>query len=238
MIKDFSATLVAKKNLSKNIFEFTFEILEDSLDFVAGQYLLLKIEDKFRQYSISSSALQKNTFQLTIELIEGGLASTYLSALNVGEKAGFKGPAGVFTLQDTDRDKIFLVTGTGVAPVKSMIETYLEGPGIAKLLLFFGLRSREDIYFFEEFKALAESHENFDFDICLTREESLAGLDSQHFAQGRVHQVCDVFIEDSGSNINDYEYYLCGSRTIVESLKEYAIKNGIAKENLFFENFG
>ena len=208
------------------------------MEFKPGQYFILMIDGQARQYSVSSSAEKQNEFQMTVGFFKGGLASEYLDGLNEGDVAEFKGPAGIFMLQETDRDKVFLVTGTGVAPVKSMIETYLDRGGDAKLYLLFGEKNRDSMYYYDHFKALSDEHSNFDFDICLSREEELNGLDEKHVALGHVNDVYDVFLEEEKPDVNAFEYYLCGSRDVVESLKEYVSGLGVKKENMFFENFG
>lgn len=238
MIKDFSATLISKENLSGNVWGFTFEMNEgETLECAPGQYVLLKIEDKYRQYSIASQAGVISRFDLIVEFFPGGLASTYLDGLAVGQAAGFKGPAGIFTLKQSDRPKVFLATGTGIAPVKAMIDTYLAAGGHEHMYLLFGLKTRADMYLFDHFAQLAQDHANFDFDVCLSREEGLDGLDAQHVATGRVNQVYDVAVEE-GADPFAADYYLCGSKEIVESLKEYVTGLGVAKEQIHFENFG
>lgn len=238
MVKDITATLAAKKQLNHNVWEFSFKVNNDTVEFAPGQYMLLKINDQFRQYSISSSATQQDTMEFIMEYFEGGLASTYLTGLQIGQTAEFKGPAGVFTLRETDRDKVFLATGTGIAPIKSMIETYLEKGGQRQLRLYFGLKNRDEIYLHDEFAALAAQHVNFTYTYCLSREESLEGLDPAHTAQGRVNASLDAYIAQNGGDYNVFEYYLCGSQKIVESLKEELFAKGTTTDNTFFENFG
>lgn len=238
MVKDFSAKLVSKENLAGNVWGFRFEVIDETLEFAPGQYLLLKIDGQYRQYSISSSNVDTQHFDLIVEFFEGGLASTYLDNLQIGETAEFKGPAGIFVFKDTGRKKIFLVTGTGIAPVKSMIDSYLETGGTDELNLFFGLKTRSDMYLLDHFSELKAQHANLSCDICLSREENLDGLDENVCSIGRVNQVCDVFIEESGTSYADYDFYLCGSQQIVESLKEFVLGKGVPAEQVYFENFG
>ncbi len=237
MIRDFTATLIAKKNLSGQVWKFDFQVDGEPLVFDPGQYVLLKIESAFRQYSICSSPVAGSRIEFIIEFFPGGLASTYLDALPVGGSASFKGPAGAFTLKQTPTPKIFLATGTGIAPVASMVRSALQKAIGESLYVLFGLKTRSDIYLYDEFKALAEANKQFDFDICLSREENLDGLDVEHVALGRVNHVLDVYFEESGRNRNDFEYYLCGNNDIVLSLREYCLESGIAKEKIFFEIF-
>lgn len=238
MVKDITATLTEKKQLNHNVWQFSFKVNGDTVEFAPGQYMLLKINDQFRQYSISSSAMQTDTMEFIMEYFEGGLASTYLTQLEIGQTAEFKGPAGVFTLRNTDRNKIFLATGTGIAPIKSMIETYLEQGGQREIHLYFGLKNRDEMYLQDELNVLSGKYANFSYTYCLSREESLDGLDTNYIVQGRVNAAVEEYIAEQGGDFNLFEYYLCGSQTIVESLKEYLFGKGTTPDNTFFENFG
>lgn len=236
MIQDFLAKLTEKKHLVGDVWQLRFEIPEgQELHFLPGQYLLLKIGENYRQYSISSPNTDIHGFEIIIEYVPGGLASTYLAALPVGEAAHFKGPAGIFLLNEDPIDKIFLATGTGIAPIKSMIESCLSEENSPQLQLFFGLKSYETSYLFENFKTLAQQHANFHFKMCLSRQESFDNLDPDYFMGGHVQAGLDRFLE--GENIADFEYYLCGSKDIVSILKEYVLEKGVPKERIFSEKF-
>lgn len=244
MIRDYTTTLTQKDQLTENIWRFVFSLEKgESIDFIAGQYMLLKINDSYRQYSISSPTYQKESFEIILEVVPGGLASTYLKNLNVGEVAYFKGPAGVFTLNHSERNKIFLATGTGIAPMKSMIDTSLHNDDVSSdkpdLYLLFGLKTKQDMYLYEEFRQLASQHARFHFFICLSRAEDLNGLDPRYSRIGRVNKYLNgQFVEGfSSQTLNDNEYYICGSRPIVDSLREFLISLGINREVVFFENF-
>ncbi len=247
MVQDYEVTLTDKKELVPEIWYYTFAIPEgQTLDFVAGQYMLLKIDNNYRQYSIASADTKHNSFELLVETIPGGLGSNHLMNLPVGEKTNFKGPAGVFTLKETPKSKIFLATGTGIAPIKSMVESYFERESPdASLTLFFGLKNRGGVYLFDEFKAISSRHPNFNFRICLSREENLAGLDEVCYGSGRVNKYLDVFLagqeqivaKPKSELMNMYEYYICGSKVAVDSLKDYVAKLGVLPENIFFERF-
>ena len=235
MFHDFSAQLVEKTNLAGQVWKFRFKIDGEPLVFTAGQYVLLCVQDKVRQYSISSSSLQGETLDLIVEYFPGGLASEYLKILQNGDIAKFKGPAGVFTLRNTPLNKLFLATGTGIAPEKSMIETYLTIGGAARLYLFFGLKTRGDVYLAEEFQSLANRHKNFSYTYCLSREKSLEGLEGEGFMQGHVQDAVNNFMQYG--NPADFEYYVCGNKDVVEVLKTYASSIGGLPEKIFFEKF-
>lgn len=239
MIKDFSAKLIEKKNLADNVWGFTFEIEGDTLEFTAGQYVLLKIDDKFRQYSISCAADRCERFELVMEYFPGGLASEYLTSLPIGEAADFKGPAGVFTLKETLLPKVFLATGTGIAPVKSMVETYLVHGGSAPLYLFFGVKTQKDGYLFDEFVALSQKYPQLTFRMCYSREEEpQARTDDpseQYIVYGRVQKALESLLTPEQQKAA--EYYICGGKEVVEALKEDVIRRGVPSEHIYFERF-
>jgi ferredoxin-NADP reductase len=237
MIKDHTATLRSKKQLAGHIWSFTFDLpVGDETIFEAGQYMILKVGNNYRQYSIATPTSQKNSFDLVVEILENGVGSDFLKVLPDGGQAQFKGPAGVFILRNSAPpvDKIFLATGTGIAPIRSMIMTHLEENRPGKLFLFFGLRNRADVYFEQEFSVLAQVHPQFQFKICLSKEESLEGLD-QYFAQGRVNISLEQLWQQR--SIQEFEYYICGGRTAVDSLKDYVIAKGAPTDRVFFERF-
>jgi ferredoxin-NADP reductase len=237
MIQDYEATLTKKTEIAPEIWYYQFTIPEgQTIDFVAGQYMLLKIDTNYRQYSIASADFLHNSFDLLVETIPGGLGSNFLLNLPVGQKAMFKGPAGVFTLKPTHTHKIFLATGTGIAPIKSMIESYFhQEDASATLSLFFGVRTREEVYLAEEFKEFAAKYPNFTFKICLSREESLTGLDEAHYGLGRVNTHLETLL--GSQDKNGFEYYICGSKAAVDSLREYVAGLGVNPLNIFFERF-
>jgi len=266
MLSNFRTQLIKKEQLISNVFLFRFHLVEPpEINFKAGQYLLLKIKDQSRLYSICSPDFIKNYFELVVEMVPGGLGSTYLSNLKIGEVVNFQGPAGLFVLRETNKPKIFLATGTGIAPIRAMIISKIlpaqagknqkskrhiknqknnNTPNNQLLItnnyyLFWGLRTRNDVYFFEEFKKLSEENSNFQFKICLSRERELIGLDDHYFILGHINdgllqQFNNLTIKQSKNN---FDYYLCGDRKMIVSMTEFLQKQGVEKENIFFEKF-
>lgn len=227
MIEKFTTRIIAKTKLADDIFHFSFSLTSPkSIHFTPGQYVLLHIprdfitrllrqnpslrlsprdtgdNDAIRQYSICSPDFTQDTFDLLVEVLPGGLASNYLSTLAVGDTVEFKGPAGIFTIQSKWKDKIFLATGTGIAPIRSMLMSALENqsPVVGdqsisekhidnqqpKYHLFWGLRYGKEVYFFDDFKRMIAIYPNFSFRICLSQEAQIGNLDAKCFGSGRV----------------------------------------------------
>ncbi len=249
MLKTYTTHLLEKKHLVGDIFLFNF-ILDNSneISFLPGQYLILLVPQKNNQevkrlYSIASSPINKNNFELIIKCVPGGIGSEYLKKIKPGDKVDFQGPAGMFTLKENRNNKIFLATGTGIAPIRSMIYQIKSKKLQVKSYLFWGLRHYKDIYLFDEFKDLAEKEPNFQFWICLSREKRMKNIPKEireHFILGRANIGFDNFLKKKtkeGLKLNKTDFYICGSRLVVGFLKNHLYSQGIAKENLFFEKF-
>jgi len=245
VIATYTTTLTTKEQLADDVWRFIFTLeVGQTLDFQAGQYLLLKVDGIYRQYSLSSPPSQNTSFEIIMEIIPQGVASQYLDKLQIGEKAEFRGPAGVFILQDTPKDKLFLATGTGIAPIKSMIINWIETHRASNptsevgLYLFFGLRTRQEVYLFDNLKKLAEEYPKLHFKVCLSRENSLDGLDGldgNYYLQGRMTPSVEALVKEKGPD--NFEYYLCGGQIIVEALKQFVLGLGAQSPNIFFEKF-
>lgn len=241
MLQTYKTYLDGKIQLTSDVFLFRFKLFEPlEINFTAGQYLILMVpqdsgEPARRLYSILSPQTQKNSVDLLVKLLPGGIASEYLRSLNVEEQVEFQGPAGMFTLRDPpaggQRDRVFLATGTGIAPIKSIISSTVSHLR-SKTYLFWGLPKKNDLYFFEELKQLATDNTRFHFLICFSREENLDTLpeiDRKYFSLGRItnHQLPTT----------DCDFYICGSRDVTESLRQHLIGKNIPQEQIYFEKF-
>jgi len=245
MLTHFKTKLLSKRQLASDIWEFRFEHPgHESFQFKAGQYMILKVGDLRRLYSISSAEYQAEFFELVVQIVIDGVGSKYLINLNLGDCSDFMGPAGLFTKNDPIISKHFLATGTGIAPIKSKIYTLLHQEETEKdrityklpeINLFWGLKTMKDAYYTEEFLALTEKHPNFHFYLCLTRETDESLFEKAYVKKGRVTEVLQQFHPDQFP-IN-YEYHVCGGREMVSTTVEFLKEKGIPKEYLYFEKF-
>src|SRR5215468_9740257 len=139
--------------------------------FGAGQWLSFKTnmpdgEEITRAYSIASPPTNDNRFALCLNRVQDGFMSNFLCDMKEGEEISCQGPFGDFILRPPMRDTIFIATGTGIAPFRSMLHWLLadalrhEG---RQLYLLFGSRTEQDIYYHQEFLQLAHEHGNFHY---------------------------------------------------------------------------
>lgn len=132
MIQNYKTHLSKKLQLTSDVWLYAFTLPEPTtLSFIPGQYLIMFVpqgsgEKARRLYSIASPNTVTNGFELLVKLIPNGCSSRYFEKLNVNDEVEFQGPAGMFTVRESSRNKIGLVTGTGYAPVRSMLLSTLE----------------------------------------------------------------------------------------------------------------
>lgn len=249
MLQIFKTTFVAKKKLDGDVYTFSFSCKEpDQIIFTSGQYLILHVPQpdgtfKRKHFSLTSPSSQKNSFDFLLKIIPGGIASEYLMSLAEGDEVVLEGPAGMFVLKEDPltggKDKIFLATGTGLAPVRSIINSELLNLN-SKFYLFWGIKTLEEAYFLEEFKKLTQENNNFKFWICLSREQNLDKVrqeDKQYFFLGYVTKAYEQNPKSKIQNPKSSDFYLCGDKAIVESIRQFLIAKGIPNESITFEKF-
>jgi len=213
-----------------------FLLLEpQEIYFQAGQYLILKINNQSRLYSIFSSPRSKNSFELMVKLLPGGLGSEYLNNLKINDRVNFQGPAGTFVLQENKKDKIFLATYTGLAPLWSMINDYYENNFNSSLnfCLYWGLRNFKETCLLKELKELSQHKSGFQFFLCFSQEKNLIGISEEnrkYFKLGRINNALEQID-------NRFDYYICGSRQVVTGLNQFLLEKGIDPQNIYFEKF-
>ena len=111
--------------------------------------ILLALKELWRSYSVAN-LVSANEIELHIKKVPGGVFSDYwFGGAQVNDLLRFHGPVGTFFLRDVpDKDIIFFATGTGIAPIKAMLEGLEASPLKAthrSVTLFWG-RTQEDLY--------------------------------------------------------------------------------------------
>lgn len=160
----FRATLASAKMLSPQVRELVFERTDGApCDFDAGQWLNIMIPSSDgeikRSYSIASPPSASSRFEITLTLVEGGPGSTFLHTINEGTELTFQGPQGFFTRTRTpNTPSLFIGTGTGITPLRSMIIDALQKGEKSPFVLIYGVRNEEDLLYRDEFEGLSKKY--------------------------------------------------------------------------------
>lgn len=230
-IPQITAQVISNKKITKDIYEATFKMVEPvSLDFKSGQHLIFEISSRaVRQYSIASAPQNRDTFELCVDVLPQGPGSKFFEGLKAGDVVKCRGPWGRFLLSPAGLPhKVFVATGVGITPFKSMILDLFASGFKGQVDLYFGVRHEEDIFYFDQFEELASKWPQFKFMPTLSRPTGeWAGL------KGRVTEHLK-----SGSFASfDSEFYICGSGQMITDVRALLLEKGIPDTQIHFEKF-
>jgi CDP-4-dehydro-6-deoxyglucose reductase len=195
----------------------------------SGQYVNIIKGSIKRSYSVAN-AFQENTFlEFFIKKYENGLMSKYwFNEAKVNDLLRLEGPLGSFFLRESDKKNIILLaTGTGIAPIKAILEKVSKNKAKYSdkiFWLFFGARFSQDIFWEPaDFEGL-----NLEYVKVLSRETS-------NF-DGFKGYVQDAVL-NANIDLADAQVYACGSNDMIESAKELLTKNNVSENNFFSDAF-
>lgn len=226
-MSDFSLKLVKKTWLNNDVVTLNFSKPE-ALHFKAGQFLQFVVPNgekpAMRAYSIASTP-QDEEIQFCIKIVPEGLASTWFKHMELGTECTVKGPRGMFSVGESSETLKFIATGTGIAPVMGIIRDELQKGSNRAMDLLFGLRSEKDLFWQDEFSALADEKKlAFRMTLSQPQTESWAGL------SGRVtSHLTDIDLSA--------RYFLCGSAPMVKEVRGILLEAGVDKKHIHFEIF-
>lgn len=241
----FAARLARSIGLSELTKHLEFEMTGiPRFGFVAGQWLSFKTnkpdgEEITRAYSIASPPSDDNRFALCLNRVQDGFMSNFLCDMKEGDEIGCQGPFGDFILRPPLRDTIFIATGTGIAPFRSMLRWLLSSnPDSApdgrarhqgkQLYLIFGNRTEKDIYYHDEFLRLAKKHANFHYLPTLSR----GGPDWQGL-RGYVQEHVSAIVQGR----TDMHAYICGLDKMVKANRELLKSLGWDRKSILYEKY-
>jgi CDP-4-dehydro-6-deoxyglucose reductase len=207
--------------------------MNDKLRFAPGQYIEFLLEnDKRRSYSIANAPETEGVGQVELHIrhLPGGLFTDRLFTQMKGrEMLRFEGPFGTSSLRtDSDKPIIMLASGTGFAPLKSMIEHALAKGMLGRrpITLYWGCRTRADLYMEALPRQWESEHEGFKFVPVLSAPTPDCAWDGRN---GLVHHAV---IEDS-PDLSGYEVYACGAPVMVESARRDLTEHCRLPEDMF-----
>lgn len=207
--------------------------LPEVIDFIPGQFVSLRVNDDNlrRAYSVASLP-GKKTIDLVIDITPMGIGSKYVLGLSVGDEVDVLGVLGKFVVGSSALDSkeiVFLGTGTGIVPLKPMIENLLVQKKFrGQVYLTWGMRYEKDLYWMKEIDKLQRDFDNFHFEVALSRpSEDWPGM------KGHVGDV----IEKMNCDWINTSAYLCGNMEMILEMKNVFISKGVPEEKINYERF-
>ena len=169
--------------------------------------------------------------------VKPGIATSYIFNLKPGDKVMMSGPFGEFHMHDTKKEMLFVGGGAGMAPLRSQLLHLFKTLETTdrKVSYWYGARSKNEIFYEEDFRALEEKFPNFEFHIALSEprpEDNWTG------PVGFIHQVILDNYLIKHDEPEEVEYYMCGPGPMANAVKGMLDNLGVPAEMLLFDDFG
>lgn len=233
----YRARLSAARMLAPGVRGMTFRLSEgQTLRYRAGQYVTFRLPGApAADFSMTTAPHEDglDRFSIAVARVEGagfGQAAEALHRLEIGTEVEIDGPRGHFVVEAAHRERslVFVAVGTGLAPVRAMIQDELaraEGP---RVLLLFGCRTRAHALWHEELRALADRHERFRYELTLS-----AASEVEHHRSGRVQEHVTELVEP----LLPIHAYLCGLGAMIDAVRERLATIGVEEDDVHTERY-
>jgi CDP-4-dehydro-6-deoxyglucose reductase len=225
LMETFTATVSRVRGLADHVREIELTLIEPrQIRFEAGQFVSFEIERPgrpvraTRPYSIASAPERDDVLELVFNLVPGGPGSEYLFGLREGDRTAFRGPAGSFVVRDGPRDLLFVATGTGIAPIRSMLWSLAARSSPRAIALFWGLRSERDLYYQDELARLSEHLPNLRVTTTLSRPTGLW--------RGAVGRVTPL-VQERVPTVDNLDVFLCGNGGMIRDVRDVIRRKGL-----------
>jgi propane monooxygenase reductase component len=235
-ITEAEAEVVANDPVTHDLRHLVLRLIDPpELKFFPGQYVDIAIPgtDATRSFSMANtSSRESGRLEFVIKVYPDGLFSHYLdSQLQVGDRLHVTGPFGVFTLREgDDAGLIFVGGGAGMAPILSLLRSMAER-GIGRTATFYyGARSRRDLCFEPELRALEQTLRAFRYVPALSEPSAGDGWD------GETGLITDV-VQRHEAGLKGTHAYVCGPPPMVEAAIPLLERLGVQDKRIYYDKF-
>ncbi len=234
-VTDFNCTISRIEAVTPTIKSFWLK-LDKPIDFQAGQYVQISLPgiDGDRPFSIANSPQEitaTGELELNVRIIAGGAGTAYMhEKLKVGDKLHITGPYGRFLVRSSEQaPMIFMAGGSGLSSPRAMIHDLLNTGCTLPITLIYGQRNLDELYYDDEFKALAQKHANFTYVPALS--EDAAGFDG---FKGFVHEAAQAHFN---GDFSGHKAYLCGPPPMIEACLGTLMQGRLYERDIYAEKF-
>lgn len=235
-VRDFPGTVSRIETLTPTIKGIFIE-LDEPIHFQAGQYINITIPGEAhcsRAFSLANRPEKGvREVELNIRIVPGGVGTTYLhEKLKVGDRMTLSGPYGrFFVRKSAGVPLLFMAGGSGLSSPRSMILDLLAEGSTLPITLVYGQRSRAELYYHDEFLALAAKHPNFTYVPALSDEPE--GTAWTGF-RGFVHDAAKAHFEN---DFRGHKAYLCGPPMMIDACISTLMQGRLFENDIYTEKF-
>ncbi|MEN0000921.1 MAG: NADH:ubiquinone reductase (Na(+)-transporting) subunit F, partial [Pseudomonadota bacterium] len=200
-----------------------------------------------RAYSISNRSEDTEAGHLVLNIrlalppphkpgVPPGIVSSWLFALEEGDKVMATGPFGSFRAQETDREMVFIGGGVGMAPLRAIILEELQVHKSNRPMSFwYGARNKRELIYGDELDGLAADNDNFRWVSVLSQP---ADDDDWEGPVGFVHEIVLRDYLANHKAPEECEYYLCGPPLMIKAVMTMLDDLGVEPDSIFSDDFG
>ncbi len=230
---EHNLTLQSVETVATDTKIFRFNRPEE-LNFKAGQFLSIQFTaTAARAYSIASSP-DDDFIEFVIRIIPNGFGTQILDKAKPGDSFTMKGPFGMFVLSANEEDSlVFCGTGTGIAPLRSMIITEAKKDTPRPMKLLYGGRNAQDLAYLEE---VATWTPNLEIYLGLSTDPEAKVPQNPELEKHAEHGRITQFLEDLDYE-KSLEFYLCGNQAMVLGTQDFLKEKGVDPKKIFMERF-
>jgi CDP-4-dehydro-6-deoxyglucose reductase len=198
-------------------------------NFIPGQYVdVIGRDGARRSYSLACASSDDKAIELHIRAVEGGVMSRYwFEQAQVNDLLRLNGPFGTFFLRETANiDLFFLATGTGIAPIKAILNSMAnlrDDQRPKSVTILWGGRATQDLYFDVE-----GAFNKCQYIPVLSRPD-----DQWSGAKGYVQDV----LLGLNPDLTSAAVYACGSDAMIASAKTRLVEAGLSTKRFYSDAF-
>lgn len=231
-VKTLPCRVVRHEMLAHDVMVVWLKLPESQrMQFLAGQYVNFLLSDgRERAFSIANAPHDDEFIELHIRHVDGGEFTDYVFG-KMKDKAimRIRGPLGTFVLrEDSSRPIIFVAGGTGFAPIKGQIEHAMHIGDLRPMSLYWGVRSKRDLYMGKLAQGWAEQFENIEFIPVLSEPDD--------DWQGKTGFVHEAVIADH-PDMSAFDVYMAGPPVMVNAGREAFEKAGLSFDHMYSDSF-
>ncbi len=202
-------------------------------------------ETVIRAYSMANYPEEQGVVKFNIRIatppprsegINPGIMSSYVFDMKPGDKVTVYGPFGEFFAKDSDAEMVFIGGGAGMAPMRSHIFDQLKRlKSSRKISFWYGARSLRELFYQDEYDALAAEFENFSWNVAMSDPQP---EDNWEGMTGFIHNVLLAEYLSKHPAPEDCEFYMCGPPIMNQAVTNMLLDLGVEPENIMLDDFG
>lgn len=205
----------------------------EDVKFFPGQYMDFTVPDtgEVRSFSMANTPNRENRFEFVIKIYPDGAFSQYLAdRVQVGDRIEVEAPFGTCTLRESrTSDIVFVGGGAGMAPLLGLLRSLAEKETERTATLYYGARTKADLCFEKELRALEEQIPGFRYVPALSEP----GDDDWDGETGLITEV----VERNEQSLEGKDAYVCGPPPMVDAAIALLTQRGVRERDIFFDKF-